>query len=177
MPIYQFRRYDRYNGRMGSRSAFLGTDNARENLGTRASMLLTGRRTTSISIKRARVQSVPHKAGGRYDLEPTGADVAAQRLVEGSTAKVATAFDVGMPAGFRTLRRLWPVRTGLSKSLLSLTTRQARPGQWINTLESAAPYTLRGSSTARMWRRYADRATNPTLTRIAQRAGDALAKD
>ncbi len=177
MSIFRFSRYERYNGRTGNRSAFIGSTYARENLGSRASMLLTSRRTTAITIQRVRIQSVPHKSGNRYDLEPTGADIAAQRIVDGSTEKVARSFDIEMPSGFRTLRRLWPVKTGLSKSLLSFSTQQSRPNEWINTLESAAPYTLRSRSTARIWRRYADGATNPTLTRIAQRAGDALAKD
>lgn len=177
MTIFRFQRYERYNGRTGNRAAYLGTEYARENLGTRASMLLTARRMTAISVAQVKIKRTPHRASGSYDLVPDGADLAAQALVDGSTEKVGTAFDIEMPSGFRTLRRLWPVRTGLSRSLLSLTTSQVKPGQWINTLESAAPYTLRSPTTARMWRRYADGATNPTLTRIAQRAGDALAKD
>lgn len=177
MSIFRFSRYERYNGRTGNRSAFIGSTYARENLGSRASMLLTSQRTTAISIPRVKIKAARHSTTGSYDLVPIGAEAEAQRLVTGSTEKVGRAFDIEMPAGFRTLRRLWPVRTGLSKSLLSLTTRQIKPQQWQNTLESAAPYTLRSPSTARIWRRYADRATNPTLTRIAQRSGDALAKD
>lgn len=177
MSIFRFTRYERYNGRNGNPAAYLGTEYAQENLGTRASMILTARRQTTIRVAQIKIKPVRHPGSGSYDIVPSGADRAAQALVDGSTQKVGTAFDIEMPAGFRALRRLWPVKTGLSKSLLTITTRQVKPGQWINTLESGAPYTLRSPTTARMWRRYADRVTNPTLTRIAQRAGDALAKD
>lgn len=177
MSIFRFNRYERYNGRNGNPAAYLGTEYAQENLGTRASMILTARRQTTIRVAQVKIKATRHNMTRSFDVIPSGPERAAQALVDGSTQKVGRAFDIEMPAGYRALRRLWPVKTGLSKSLLTITTRQVKPGQWINTLESAAPYTLRSSRLARVWRRYADRVTNPTLTRIAQRAGDALAKD
>mgnify|MGYP005999203717 CR=1 FL=1 len=176
MSIYRFNRYELYNRRNGNPSRYVGSFYAEKNLGTRANQLLTARRNTTINFPRVTVGAfTPHPAKP-YDLRLEGIAELANQLLDQSGEKVATAFDIEMPRGFRSLRRLWPVASGMSKSLLTLTARQTVRGQWINTLESAATYTLRAPATSRAGRRCPDPLVKPTVTKIAQRAGAALAK-